>query len=147
MISSSEPIAVRRSSANFVGDLFQLGFHDFPKPGFRSEDLADVFGLGPFLFELFQDPIDFQGRDAIQGQLEHRVGLLGIERKGLHQPGRRVGFALAGADDLQGLFEPFEDDREAFEDVNPPLELPQLVLEPPRDGFEAEIEKVPQAGP
>ena len=76
--------------AEFLGDLLQFGLDDFPEPGFRSEDLADRFRLGPLLLQLFEDPIDLQRRDAIQGQLEDRFGLLLIERKGLHQLGGRV---------------------------------------------------------
>ena len=55
---------------------------------------------------------------------------------------RRVRLPAALADDLDRLVERVEDDREAFEDVDPPLELPQLVLEPPADGDEPEVEEV-----
>ena len=138
---------MRRSSLNFFAISSSSVSTTFQSLLFEAEDFADVFRLGLLVFELLEDAVDFQRRDAIQCQLEDRVGLLGIERKGLHQPGGRVGLALAGADDLQGLFEPFEDDHEAFQDVNPPLELPQLEFEPPRDAPVTEVQKVPKQVP
>ena len=76
--------AERRAAivAEFLRDLLQLGFDDFPQAGlFEARILRIVLGLGLLFLQLLEDAVDFQRRDAIQGQLEDRVGLLGIERE------------------------------------------------------------------
>ncbi len=101
-------------------------------------------GLRPLFLELLEDAIDFQDEMRYKASSSTASVCSASSGKTFISFGPRVGFALAAANDLQGLLEPFEDDRETFENVNPPLELPQLVLEPPRDRFKAEVEEVPQ---
>ena len=70
------------------------------------------------LFELLADDEDLEAGEAIDLQLEDRVGLLRVELEPLHDLLRRVGLALGLADDLQDLVEGVEDLLEAFEDVD-----------------------------
>ena len=59
----------------------------------------------------------------------------------------RVGLVLGGADELDGLVERIEDDREALQDVDPLLQRAELVLQPPGDHLEAEVEEVAERRP
>ena len=58
------------------------------------------------------------------------------------QLGRGVGLAVAVADDPDRLVEVVEDDREAFEDVDPLEQVLQLVAEPAGDDFQPEVEEM-----
>ena len=70
--------------------------------------------------------------------------MLLVQLERLHQLHPGVGLAIRLADQLDGLVQGVEDDAEAFQDVDAPLELFQFVLEAALDRLEAEIEEVPQ---
>src|SRR5213075_2531632 len=55
-----------------------------------------------------------------------------------------VGLAFTGADDLDQVVEDVEGEREAFERVNAPLELAQLVRQALRHDFEPEMQEMPE---
>ena len=80
--------------------------------------------------QLLLDHLDLEPRQPVDLQLEDGVGLLGVEAEAGHDLPRRVGLALGLADDLQDLVEGVEDLGEAFEQVLPPRQRRQLVLEP-----------------
>ena len=104
----------------------------------------DLPGALALLGELVLDDEDLEAGQAIQLQLEDRVGLLGVEREPLHDLLGRVGLAVRLADDLDDLVERVEDLLEAFEDVDALLELLELVLEAAGDDLQAEVEEVPE---
>ena len=87
---------------------------------------------------------DLEPRQAVDLQLEDRVGLLGVEREALDDLLGRVRLAFGLADDLEDLVERVEDLLEAFEDVDALLERLELVLQAPGDDVEAEVEEVPE---
>ena len=68
---------------------------------------------------------DLEPRQAVDLQLEDRVGLLGVELEPLHDLLGRVGLAVRLADDLDDLVERVEDLLEAFEDVDALLAAPR----------------------
>src|SRR5207253_4381613 len=120
--------------------LFELVLDDGPEPALGSEDRFDLLGFGPLLLQLVENLADFQLGDLVQLGVEDRDRLLLIELEGPLQLLGCVGLAVAVADDPDGPVERVEDDLEAFEDVDPLAELPQLVLEAAADGGEAEGE-------
>ena len=71
-----------------------------------------------FSLELLLDDEDLEPRQAVDLQLEDRVGLLGVELEPLHDLLRGVRLAVRLPDDLQDLVERVEDGLEAFEDVD-----------------------------
>ena len=68
---------------------------------------------------------DLEPGQAVDLQLEDRVGLLGVELEPLDDLLRRVGLAFRLADDLQDLVERVEDLLEALEDVDALLAAPR----------------------
>src|SRR5690606_34371904 len=131
--------------AERVPQLFQFGLDDNPQPAFRAEDLTDLLRLRLLVFEFLQDAIDLQRRDAVQRQFEDRIDLHLIKLlELLEQLLRRIRLSCTGAEQLEGLVEPVEDDREAFQNVDPLLEDLQFVLEPPADRLQSEVEKLTQ---
>ena len=94
--------------------------------------------------QLLLDHLDLEPRQPVDLQLEDGVGLLGVEPEAGDDLPRRVGLALGLADDPQDLVEGVEDLGEAFEQVLPPRQRGQLVLEPPRHDVEAEVQEVPE---
>ena len=83
------------------------------------EQLLDLGGPLPLLLQLLEDVLDLELAQPVELRLEDGVGLdLGEPEPG-DQLGRGVGLAVAVADDLDRLVEVLEDDREAFEDVDP----------------------------
>ena len=87
---------------------------------------------------------DLEPRQAVDLQLEDRVGLLGVELEPLHDLLGGVGLAVRLADDADDLVERVEDLLEAFEDVDALLERRELVLEAPGDDLEPEVQEVPE---
>jgi hypothetical protein len=59
---------------------------------------------------------------------------------------RGVRLAIAGADDLQDLVQRIEDKSKAVEDVDARVQRVQLVLQPARHHFMAEVQEVPEDG-
>ena len=87
---------------------------------------------------------DLETGEPVDLQLEDGVGLLGVELEPRHDLLGRVGLAVRLPDHLDDLVERVENGFEALEDVNPFLEGGQLVLEPPGDDFEPEVQEVPR---
>ena len=127
----------------------ELLAHDAPDAlrALLGEELLDRARALPLLLELLLDDEDLEAREAIEAQLEDRVGLLVVELEPRHDLLGGVGLAVGRADDLEDLVERVEDDREAVEDVHPPRELGELVLEALRDDVEAEVQEVPEHRP
>src|SRR5690606_27277613 len=96
------------------------------------------------LLQLLLDDEDLEAGQAIQLELQDRVGLFFVQLEAADDLLRGVRLALALADDLQDLVEGVEDGLEAFQDVDAALQRPQLVLQAPRDDFHAEGQEVPE---
>ena len=125
-----------------LGDLLQLVPDDLPARRLVGEQRLDLRGPLPLLRQLVEDVLDLQLAQAVELRLEDRVGLdLGEAEPG-DQLGGGVGLAVAVADDPDRLVEVVEDDREAFEDVDPVEQVLQLVLQPAGDDLEPEVEEV-----
>src|SRR6185437_12575351 len=90
------------------------------------------------------DDEDLELRQAIDLELEDRVGLLGVELEALDDLLGGVRLAVGLPDDFDDLVERVENGLEALEDVDPLLERRELVLEPLGDDVEAEVEEVPE---
>ena len=72
---------------------------------------------------------NLEAGQAIDLELEDRVGLFGVEREALDDLLRGVLLALRLPDDLQDLVQRVEDLLEALEDVDALLERLELVLQ------------------
>ena len=103
---------------------------------------ADLARAPPLLVELLADDENLEPGQAVDLQLEDRVGLLGVELEALDDRLRRVGLAFGLADDLQDLVERVEDLLEALEDVDPLLQRLELVLQALGDDVEPEVQEV-----
>ena len=109
------------------------------------QQLAD--GRGAFLlgFEFVFNQVDFEFGQAVQLEFKDRFGLFGVQLlETLHDLGGGVGFAVAGADDLDDLIQGVENQREAFEDMDPFFQPRELVLQAAGDDFHAETQEVPE---
>ena len=84
--------------------------------------VVDLARAPPLLLELLPDDQDLESRQAVDLQLENRVGLLGVEVEALDDLRGRVLLAFRLAHDLQDLVERVEDLLEALEDVHPLLQ-------------------------
>ena len=94
-----------------------------------SASRASISAARPSLGgQLVEDVLDLQLAEAVELGLEDGVGLEVGEAEAVHQLGGGVGLAVAGPDDPDRLVEVVEDDREPFEDVDPPEQVRQLVL-------------------
>ena len=111
-------------------DLFELLAHQRPAAGLVLEERRDLAGPLALLGELGLNDQDLEPRQAIQLQLEDRVGLIGVELEALDDLLGGVGLAVRLADDADDLVERVEDLLEALEEVDPPRELLELVFEP-----------------
>ena len=127
-----------------LADGFDLGPHQIPPAVFILEQRADLPRPRPLLFELFADDEDLETRQAVDLQLEDGVGLLGVELEPRHDLFGRVRLAVRLADDPDDLVERVEDRFEAIEQVDPLLERAELVLEPPGDDLQPEMQEVPE---
>src|SRR5262249_39199926 len=125
-------------------DGFDLLAYERPAAGFALEQRANLARALPLVLELVADDEDLEPREAVDLQLEDRVGLLGVEGGALHELVGGGGLAVRLADEADDLVERVEDLLEALEDVDALLEGRQLVLEPRRDDFEPEMQEVPE---
>ena len=114
----------------------------FQRAGSSASSASISAARSRFCGQLVEDVLDLQLAQAVELRLEDRVGLELGEAEPRDQLGGGVGLAVAGADDPDRLVEVVEDDREAFEDVDPPEQVLQLVLEPAGDDLEPEVEEV-----
>ena len=138
-------IAVRRLSPYvLLLTLLELGADQLPAAVFVLQQRADLPRALALLLELLPDDQDFEPRQPVDLQLEDGVGLLGVELEPRHDLLGGVGLAVGLADDADDLVERVEDHLEALEDVDALLERRQLVLEPPGDDLEPEVEEVPE---
>src|SRR5204863_8061886 len=110
-------------------DLLELLPDDRPAALLALEQAADLARALPFLVELLSDDENLELREAVDLQLEDRVGLVGGELEPFDVRLRRVGLPLGPADDLQDLVERVEDLLEAFEDVDALAERLEPVLQ------------------
>src|SRR3974377_2271844 len=94
--------------------------------------------------QLLPDEQDLEGGEAVDLQLEDRVGLLGVELEPRHDLLGGVRLAVRLPNQLDDLVERVEDGLEALEDVDGLLERGELVLEPLRDDLEPEVQEVPE---
>ena len=95
-----------------------------------------------FCGQLVEDVADLQLAQAVELGFQDRVGLELGEPEPRDQLGGRVGLAVAVADDLDRLVEVVEDDREAFEDVDPREQVLELEPQPAGDDLQPEVEEV-----
>ncbi len=128
--------------AEGLRDLLELAPDDLPPRRLVVEQLLDLLGPLPLLRQLVQDVANLQLAQAVELGLQDRVGLERRDLEPRHQLGGGVGLAVAGADDRDRLVQVLEDDREAFEDVDPLEQVPQLESQPPGDDLQAEVEEL-----
>ena len=132
----------------FVGvrllDLLELVADQRPAASSSLQQAADLRARLRLSASSFVDDEDLEPGQAIELQLENRVGLLGVELEPLHDLLRRVGLAVGLADDADDLVERVEDLLEALEDVDPLLQRAELVLEARGDDVEPEVQEVPE---
>ena len=142
--ASPSSLAIDRPAgvAVLLLDLLDLDADDVPAAVFVLQQRVDLPRPPALVFELLADDQDLEPRQAVDLQLEDRVGLIGVEPKALDDLRGRVRLAVRLADDLQDLVERVEDLLEAFEDVDALLQRLELVLEPLGDDLEAEVEEV-----
>ena len=126
-------------------DLLDLVADDLPAAVLVLEQAGDLPRALALVGELVLDDEDLEPRQAIQLQLEDRVGLLGVELEPLHDLLRRIRLAFRLADDPDDLVERVEDLLEPFEDVDALLQRLELVLEPLGHHLQAEVQEVPAA--
>src|SRR5581483_11869659 len=81
---------------------------------------------------------------AVDLELEDRIGLFGVELEARHDFFGGVRFSVRLPDHLDDLVERVEDGFESFEDVNALSQRCELVLEPLRHDFEPEVQEVPE---
>ena len=112
------------------------------RAGSSSSKLLDLRGSLPLLRELVEDVVDLQLAEAVELGFQDGVGLGLGEPEPVDQLGRGVGLAVAVADDPDRLVEIVEDDREAFEDVDPLEQILQLEPQPARHDLQAEVEEM-----
>ena len=142
--SLSLAIAVRRLSPYFLCTSSSSLRTIFQRLLFVLQQRPDLARALALLLELRADDEDLEACEAVDLQLEDRVGLLGVELESLHDFLGRIGLAVGLADDPDDLVERVEDRLEAFEDVDALLERRELVLEPLGDHIEAEMQEVPE---
>ena len=115
---ASDAIAVRRGSPYFfwISSISTLTTPQRPSSSLRSVLICRARRRR--LLELLADDENLEAGEAVDLQLEDRVGLVRVELEALHDLLRRVGLALGLPDDLQDLVERVEHLLEAFEDVD-----------------------------
>ena len=141
---SSLEIAVRRASPYFFWISSSSTRDDVPAAPLVLEQRVDLPHAPALLLQLLADDQDLEPRQAVDLQLEDRVGLLGVEVEALDDLLRRVRLALRLPDDLQDLVERVEDLLEALEDVDALPERLELVLQPPGHDLQPEVQEVPE---
>ncbi len=134
---------VRRSSPCFVRILANLGGDELLQSRLALQQRLELLALGGELLLLLADLHLLELREMAQPGIENLLGLLVRELEALHQ--HRLRLVLA-ADDADHLVEIEIDDEQAFEDVQPPADLVQAVLQAPRDGGDAELEPFREDG-
>ena len=90
--SSTDSISVRRLSALIAVlllDVLELVADDLPAPVFVLQQPADLARALPLLGQLVLNDENLEPREAVELQLENRVGLLGVEPEALHDLLRR----------------------------------------------------------
>ena len=115
------------------------------------EQLADLPRPFVFVLQLVQHDVDFEFRQPVELQFEDRVGLVLVQTlaplpggEAFHDLRRRVGLAVAVADDLEDLVQRVEDQRESVQDVDASFQGGQLVFEARGDDVQTEVQEVPQ---
>ena len=111
-------------------NLFDLLAHQRPPAVLVLQQAADLTRALALLLGLLADDQDLETGQAIDLELEDRVGLFGVEREPLDDLLRGVLLAFRLPDDLQDLVERVEDLLEALENMNALLQRLELVLEP-----------------
>ncbi len=150
---------VRRLEAAFFPYLLNqtLDFASNHLPTAGSVCVLGVFGQQPFdlsstlflVLQFIQDQIDFQPGESIKFQFQNRVGLLGIQstfadRKLLHDLVGSIGLAFTAANDANDLIQRVKDQGKTVQDMNPPLQRCEFVLQSPRDHVQTKVQEVPQ---
>ena len=147
-VYSTSPASVarieRRASPYCFWISLDLVAHDCPAAVLVLQQAADLARALALLLGLLADDQNLEAGQAVDLELEDRVGLLGVEREPLDDLLRGVLLALRLPDDLEDLVERVEDLLEALEDVDALLERLELVLQPPRDDVEPEVQEVPE---
>src|SRR6185436_13201640 len=128
--------------AELGGGNLELVLDHRPQLVLVLQDRLDLLRLGGLLRELLADHVDLELGELVQLELEDRIGLDVVELELLLDLDRGVVLAVRAADQLDQLIERVEDRDEAVEDVDPVLELGELVLEAPLDDLEPEVEEV-----
>ena len=118
--------------------------HHHPPRRFVFEQLSDLGGALFLGLQFLPDRHNLQLRELEEFGLQDGVGLNVIEAETVAQTLARIGLVLRRTNDLDGLVDGIKDFLEAFEDVDPLLQLRQLVLQPARDDIEAEVQKMMQ---
>src|SRR5262249_35001570 len=119
----------------------ELGLDHAPDPPLAGENPLDLRGQLLLLGQLVADLLDLHLGDLVELGVEDRVGLDVAELEDADEFFVRIRAPLTLADQLDRLVEGVEDDLETFEDMDPLLELSELVLEPLGDDLEPEIEE------
>ena len=129
--STSSPAgssSVRRGSVfgepYFCCTSTSLVAHHLPARLLVAEQRADLPDALLLLLELLADDEDLEPRQAVQLQLEDRVGLLVVEAEALDDLPRRVLLPVRLPDDADDLVERVEDLVEPLEDVDPACAAP-----------------------
>ena len=123
---------------------FELFAHQLPAALLVLQQPANLPRALPLLLELLLNDQNLEPRQAINLQLEDRVGLLGVEAEPLHDFLGGVGLAVRLPDDAEHLVENIEDLLEPLEQVDALLQRFELVLEARGDHFEPEMQEVPE---
>ena len=125
-------------------DLEELPSHLAPQRLGAPQDGADPLSLGALPRELLTDDVDLQLREAVELQLQDRVGLNVTETKAGDDPLGGVLLTLAVADEDDALVQRIEDGLEAFEDMNSLQKLREVELEPAPHDIETEVQELPE---
>src|SRR5262249_51365701 len=130
--------------AEGLNHLLELRTDDLPARRLVVEQPPDFLGAFPLLRKLLQDLADLELAQAVELGFQNGIGLNGRDLKPGNELGGGVGLAVAGPDDLDGLIEVFENDRETFENVNSLQQVLELEPQPARHDLETKVKELLQ---
>ncbi len=104
--------------------------HDGPPALLALQQAANLPRALALVLGFLADDQDLEAGQAIDLELEDRVGLFGVEREPLDDLLGGVLLALRLPDDLEDLVQRIEDLLEALQDMDAFLERLELVLQP-----------------